>query len=67
VLAVKIKEYDKVKLHTGEIARIVEVLEQGKMYVGEIVRKDKHVDVEHIPVSDIVSVFVETEQPIGTV
>jgi len=59
-----IKEYDKVKLRTGETARIVEVLEQGKMYVGEIIRTNRSVEVEHIAFSDIVSVFVETETPV---
>jgi len=58
-----IKEYDKVKLRTGETARIVEVLEQEKMYVGEIIRANRSVDVEHIAFSDIVSVFAETETP----
>ena len=59
-----INEYDKVKLRTGEIARIVEVLEQGKMYIGEIIRADRSVEVEHIAFTDIVSVFVETETPV---
>jgi hypothetical protein len=59
-----IKEYDKVKLRTGEIARIVEILEQGKRYIGEIVRADKHVDIDHIPFDDIISVFDEVERPL---
>ena len=59
-----INEYDKVKLRTGETARIVEVLEQGKMYVGEVIRSNRSVEVEHIAFKDIVSVFVETETPI---
>ncbi len=60
-----IKEYDKVRLKTGEIARIVEVLGQGKMYIGEIIRPDKHVEVDHVSPEDIVSVFEEIERPIA--
>ncbi|MDR1160653.1 MAG: hypothetical protein LBK69_08525 [Syntrophomonadaceae bacterium] len=60
-----LKEYDKIKLCTGEIARIVEVLEQDKMYIGEIIRADKRVDIDHIPFKDIASVFVEIERPVA--
>jgi hypothetical protein len=60
-----INEYDKVRLKSGEIARIVEVLEDGKMYVGEIIRANRHVEVDHIPLENIASVFVETEQPLA--
>ena len=60
-----INEYDKVKLKTDEIARVVEVLEQGAMYIGEIIRADGHVDIDHIAHDDIVSVFEEIERPIS--
>ncbi len=59
-----IKEYDKVRLKTGEIARIAEILEQGKMYIGEIIRADKHVEIDHIAHEDIFSVFEEVERPL---
>ncbi len=59
-----IKEYDKVRLKTGEIARIVEILEQGKMYIGEIIRTDKHVEIDHIAHEDIITVFEEIERPL---
>jgi hypothetical protein len=59
-----IKEYDKVKLRTGQNARIVEVLEPEKMYIGEIIGADRHVEIDHISFDDIVSVYVENEVPI---
>ena len=59
-----IKEYDKVKLVTGEIARISEVLEESIAYIADIFRADGSISIEQIAHNDIASVFVETEQPI---
>ena len=59
-----IHEGDKVKLVTGEIAIISEVLAQDKMYIGEIIRADKRIEIDHIPHEDIVSVFEEVERPL---
>ena len=58
-----INEGDKVKLKTGEIALIAEVLEDGVMYIAEIFTKNG-VSVDHLEYKDIASVFVETENPI---
>lgn len=33
---IKIKEFDKVCLQTGEIAYIVEILESGKAYIADV-------------------------------
>ncbi len=59
-----IHEGDKVRLKSGEIARIAEVLAQGKMYIGEIIRADKHVEIDHVAHEDIFSVFEEIERPL---
>jgi hypothetical protein len=59
-----IKEYDKVRLKTGCVARISEVLEPEKLYIGELVEKSGRVSVEHILQEDIASVFVEVETPL---
>jgi len=61
-----IKEYDKVRLKTGEIARISEILEDGVAYIAEIIRRSGEfsVTVDHIKYEDIQSVFVETEKPL---
>ena len=59
-----INEGDKVKLLTGEIPIISEVLSQDKMYIGEIIRADKHVEIDHIAHEDIFSVFEEIERPL---
>ena len=61
-----ISEGDKVKLRTGEIALIAEVLEDGVMYVAEIFTKSG-VTVDHLEYIDIASVFIETENPIATI
>lgn len=60
---VEIQEYDKVKLKTGEMARIVEVYEQGVAYEAEIFRRsgEFEVTIDAIKQSDIASVFKETE------
>jgi len=58
-----INEGDKVKLKTGEIALIAEVLEDGVMYIAEIFTKSG-VSIDHLEHNDIASVFVEIENPI---
>jgi len=61
-----IQEYDKVRLKTGETARISEILESGVAYIAEIARKngDFSITIEQIRHDEIASVFVESEQPI---
>ncbi|MCL2634219.1 MAG: hypothetical protein FWD34_06890 [Oscillospiraceae bacterium] len=61
-----IKEYDKVRLKTGEIARISEVLEAGVAYIAEIIRNSGgfSITIDSISHDDIQSVFEETEKPI---
>ena len=56
-----IKEHDKVKLMTGEIARISEVLKAEVAFVAEVYKEDGGVSVEPINIEDIKSVFTETE------
>jgi hypothetical protein len=56
-----IKEGDKIKLETGEIALISEVLAENKAYVAEVFNKNGDVSIEQILQQEIVSVFVETE------
>ena len=61
-----IREYDKVRLKTGETARISEILESGVAYIAEIARKneDFSITIEQIRHDEIASVFVEFEQPV---
>ena len=58
-----IQEFTKVRLKTGEIAHIVEVLQQDVAYVAEIVRKNGEftVSVEQVLHEEIESVFTEVE------
>ena len=58
-----ITENSKVRLVTGEIAHIDEILEQDKMYVGVVYGKNGKPSVSHIANVDISTVFVETEHP----
>ena len=60
-----IQEGSKVRLKTGEIAFISEVLERGVAYVAEVFKIGKDVSIEQISHKDIVSVYIETEQPIA--
>jgi len=59
-----LKEYDKIKLKTGETARIVEILESGVMYLAEIYRQGVRTSVEHVEHNSIISVFKEVEYPV---
>ena len=59
-----IQEGDKVRLTTGEIARISEILGGGAAYIAEIYRKsdDFGITIDTVKSDDIRSVFVETEK-----
>jgi hypothetical protein len=59
-------EYDKIKLKTGEIGRILEDLGDGS-YIAEISLKTGEIDTTEIRLRDIASVFVETETPLSAV
>ncbi|MCL2694198.1 MAG: hypothetical protein FWE60_03735 [Oscillospiraceae bacterium] len=60
-----INEGDKIKLKTGEIALISEILSENKAYVAEVFNKNGSVSIEQILWQEIASVFVETEYPLG--
>ena len=64
---VTIAEYDKVKLKTGEIARIVEIYEPGVAYEAEIFRPNGEfaITVDTVKQEDIISVFKETEHQLA--
>ena len=63
-----IKEGDKIRLITGEIALVSEVLEAGAAYIVEIFRKngDMSVTIDQINQNEIASIFEETERPLAT-
>jgi len=62
-----IQEFTKVRLKTGEIAHIVEVLQQDVAYVAEIVRKNGEftVSVEQVLHEEIETVFNEVETAVA--
>jgi len=60
-----IKEGDKIKLITGEIAIISEVLEENVAYIAEIFAKDGGGSIEQIYHNDIASIFEEIERPVA--
>jgi hypothetical protein len=62
-----IHEYAKVRLKTGEIAHIVEILKPNAAYVAEVVRKNGEfsVSIEQLLHDEIASVFTETETPLA--
>jgi len=61
-----IKEGDKVRLTTGEVAYISEILEMDVAYIAEIFRQngDVSVTIEQISHDEIASVFEEIERPV---
>ena len=60
----QIKEYDKIRLNTDEIGTILEIFDP-KSFLAEIIRKAGGIDITEISLSDIKSVFVETEHPVN--
>ncbi|MDR0935982.1 MAG: hypothetical protein LBM98_04790 [Oscillospiraceae bacterium] len=60
----KVQEYDKIRLNTDEIGTIVEKMSDTDFYA-EVFLKKGGIDTMFITLSDIKSVFVETEHPIS--
>ncbi|GHV09062.1 hypothetical protein FACS1894217_12540 [Clostridia bacterium] len=60
-----IKTYDKIRLKTGEIARVVEILsnEARAGYIVDVQDGEDDYKTETIFPADIDSIFVEVEQP----
>ena len=63
---VSIEAYDKIKLKSGEIARVVEIYEAGSMYEAEIFRQNGEFSrtIDTVRHEDIASVFKEVEHPL---
>ena len=59
-----LKQYDKIKLKSGERAVIVEIWEQGISYEADIEIELDDYKTETIKHTDIESVFVEVEVPL---
>jgi len=63
-----IREGDKIKLKTGKIALVAEVLAENEAYIADIFDdKSGGISVEQILHAEIASVFVEIEQPVNAV
>jgi len=64
----EIKEYMKVKLKTGEMAWIDEVLKEGVAYIADIWQPEdgeSKYRTEQISQSDIQSIVIEVEKPLN--
>ncbi|MCL2236274.1 MAG: hypothetical protein FWB98_07540 [Defluviitaleaceae bacterium] len=59
-----IKEYDKVRLKTGELARVVEVFSDS-IFLAEVVSKAGDVDTTEITIDQIQTIFEETERSLA--
>ena len=55
--------YDKIRLKTGELGRILEDFGDGA-YIAEISRKSGEIDTTEIRIEEIASIFIETEKPL---
>lgn len=53
---INIKQYDKVLLQSGEYAYIVEILDQGKVYIADIDKDDGETYTETVYQKDIKSI-----------
>ena len=64
---VSIEVYDKIKLKSGEIARIVEIYKDGVAYEAEIFRQNGEFTraIDMVRREDIASVFKEVEHPLS--
>jgi hypothetical protein len=56
-----INEGDKIKLKTGEIAIVSEIIEDSKAYIAEVFKAKGGVSVEQILYNEIASIFKEFE------
>ncbi len=61
-----IKECDKIRLKTGLLASVSEVLGNGTAFIIEYFTDNGEFTTDQVTRDDIVSVFVETEQPLAT-
>ena len=57
----KISEGQKIKLKTGEMARVADVLKGGEAFMVEVFAKSGGIRIETIWPSHIASIFVESE------
>jgi len=60
---IQVKQYDKIRLKSGFIARIMEVLGANEAFIADVETGDGEYDTIDIKPSDIKSVFVEYEEP----
>jgi len=60
-----INVYDKIRLNTGEIGRILEDFGDGA-YIAEIYTQSGEIDTTEITKDEIASVFEEVEKPVRT-
>ena len=59
----QVKQYDKIRMKTGQKACIVEVLGNGAAFIVDYIGDDGDTETADITPDDIVSVFVEVEHP----
>jgi len=61
-----IKEFQKIRLTTGEEAIVVEILEKDKAFLVDIKKAEDEYETDEITIADISSVFDEVERQIAT-
>jgi len=61
-----IKEYDKARLKTGKIVKIVEILGGGAAFIVEIYKEGEGLTIEQILLEEISSVIKEVEYPLAS-
>jgi hypothetical protein len=61
--AKEVKEYDKIRLKTGERGRILEIFDE-TTYLAEVVSKTGNVETTEIKRDEIMALIIEVEQAI---
>jgi diphthamide synthase (EF-2-diphthine--ammonia ligase) len=60
----RIRQYDKIRLSTGLVGRIMEVLGGGEAYIVDVMGEDGEYETIDIKRGDIKSRFIEREEPV---
>ena len=61
----QIKQYDKIRLNTGLVGRIMEVLGAGEAFIVDVMNDDGEYDTIDVKPNDIKSKFIEYEELIN--
>lgn len=59
-----LKEFDRIRLKTGQRGRVVEIFQDGTL-LAEVVNDSGGIDIKEIQKSDVRAIIKEIEEPFG--